>query len=428
MRKLGLIVLMAAVAVFFTFSAGAEYYDFGGETIILWDHGDFGDAGVNFEEGGVTPNRLHEAEELFNANIEIRDGGDRHARLLSGDSANDIWMVNNRDYPEKLGQNMLYPISEILDDEYFDVLHTYRRVAADIMSHEGITYGFGTLFQPPRMRFMMYNKELIEQAGLQDPYEHYEAGTWTWDTFEQYLEALRVDLDGDGTYDQYGMGPGYFATGWYSPMYFALTNKVHSTRIENGDVVFNMNSDEYIAALNKLVEWHAERELFGDVDFAEGTAAFAATTPAWLTGDEDFGFEWSVVPKPMGPNADEYAYTVDMINAWTIPLNSAHPEGKVQLINYLYPTDVYEDWYEELIGSIAPDRQAYEVMMRGFNEWPGDVDVFMGITDWPTMGDMGDIFDGVMSPREAMDASAPEIQGVLNSIIDQDFEEEDLDI
>jgi hypothetical protein len=51
---------------------------------------------------------------------------------------------------------------------------------------------------------LAFNKQMLDDANLEDPRDLYERGEWTWDKFIEYCQALTQDTDGDGNYDQYG--------------------------------------------------------------------------------------------------------------------------------------------------------------------------------------------------------------------------------
>lgn len=51
---------------------------------------------------------------------------------------------------------------------------------------------------------LAFNKQMLEDAGLEDPRELYARGEWTWDKFVEYCQTLTQDTDGDGVTDQYG--------------------------------------------------------------------------------------------------------------------------------------------------------------------------------------------------------------------------------
>ncbi len=57
------------------------------------------------------------------------------------------------------------------------------------------------------IRVIFFSKGVAENLALPDMYSHVEDGTWTYDTFKNYIEMAYVDLDGNGEYsaaDQYG--------------------------------------------------------------------------------------------------------------------------------------------------------------------------------------------------------------------------------
>lgn len=51
---------------------------------------------------------------------------------------------------------------------------------------------------------LAFNKQLLEDANLEDPRDLYARGEWTWDKFVEYCKALTKDTNGDGAVDQYG--------------------------------------------------------------------------------------------------------------------------------------------------------------------------------------------------------------------------------
>ena len=53
---------------------------------------------------------------------------------------------------------------------------------------------------------LAYNKQMLDEVGLEDPNALYERGEWTWDKWREYMLALTRDTDGDGVTDVYGYG------------------------------------------------------------------------------------------------------------------------------------------------------------------------------------------------------------------------------
>lgn len=51
---------------------------------------------------------------------------------------------------------------------------------------------------------LAFNIQMLEDNNLEDPRDLWERGEWTWDKFNEYLQVLTQDTDGDGQIDQYG--------------------------------------------------------------------------------------------------------------------------------------------------------------------------------------------------------------------------------
>lgn len=51
---------------------------------------------------------------------------------------------------------------------------------------------------------LAFNIQMLEDNNLEDPRDLWERGEWTWDKFNEYMQILTQDTDGDGQIDQYG--------------------------------------------------------------------------------------------------------------------------------------------------------------------------------------------------------------------------------
>ncbi|MCM1047076.1 MAG: extracellular solute-binding protein [Clostridiales bacterium] len=51
---------------------------------------------------------------------------------------------------------------------------------------------------------LAFNVQMLEDNNLEDPRDLWERGEWTWDKFNEYMQVLTQDTDGDGQIDQYG--------------------------------------------------------------------------------------------------------------------------------------------------------------------------------------------------------------------------------
>ncbi len=79
--------------------------------------------------------------------------------------------------------------SEVLDDFYDGVIAEFKLF--------GKTWGLPVTSQPG---FSLYNRKIVEDLGMGDPWDLYEKGEFTTDWYHQFLEAARQGEGVDSTY------------------------------------------------------------------------------------------------------------------------------------------------------------------------------------------------------------------------------------
>ena len=86
--------------------------------------------------------------------------------------------------------------------------------------------------------YMIYNPKIFEEYGYETPWELWECGEWTWDTFRELAAELNI-TDENGDYICYGTGaPGYGAlTGSTGVDYVALKDGFFENNLTHPDVV-----------------------------------------------------------------------------------------------------------------------------------------------------------------------------------------------
>lgn len=164
-------------------------------------------------------NRNRTVEELYNIEISLvpLSYGDRgsHAgillrSILAGDDAFDAAMVIGFQMPRLLTTpNALVELNSIqslnLENPWWDQASVRElSIANQLFAVTGdmSLYGaFGTVM-------LYFNKEMIQDHGLDNPYQLVRDGAWTWDALHEMCRAVARDLDGSGTmtiHDQLGM-------------------------------------------------------------------------------------------------------------------------------------------------------------------------------------------------------------------------------
>lgn len=92
--------------------------------------------------------QVAEAEELFNCKIEFMQTREipevNFNRLLSGESVNDLWHVQNKiGYWELVSANALYPVHDLLGDEYYEMLPPSLMAVEEAFKYQGKYWGLG---------------------------------------------------------------------------------------------------------------------------------------------------------------------------------------------------------------------------------------------------------------------------------------------
>lgn len=195
---------------------------------------------------------------------------------------------------------------------------------------------------------LAYNKQMLEDAGLEDPNALYERGEWTWDKWREYMLALTQDTDGDGVTDVYGYGSRWDFLVYNLTMSngtgIAMSDKETLSSPEVAEVldfIYNMYNVDHVAR-----PWDSE-DFDGNMNaYIDGNVAFWIDA-AWISSsneDANLGFDVVWCPWPIGPSGDEATNkfkNVSSGNAWMIPAGVDDPE---LVYNVFYD---WQNWYHD---------------------------------------------------------------------------------
>ncbi|MDE6592189.1 MAG: extracellular solute-binding protein [Oscillospiraceae bacterium] len=115
-------------------------------------------------------------------------------------------------------------------DDYTDIdsdLWADNRNVMEIFNFSGKHYVICTNVTP--FSICYYNKQTIEENGLDDPWELYEAGNWNWDTFKDMLLNFV-----DPAADHYGLD------GWYYQNSLTLSGGMPAVSSKDGVLQLNL--------------------------------------------------------------------------------------------------------------------------------------------------------------------------------------------
>lgn len=155
--------------------------DYGGKTFkfLYW-----------YEPSEYVYRKVATFNKVFNANVEIvvKTGlKDTLAKAVAGGEVYDIIAMHGNYYPELIHADLLEPLDEHIAE--VDMYNSEKpengglsQAVLDSFSLDGSVYAAGGSSAVYNY-IMCYNKLLFEKAGLEDPYELYKKGEWTWDKF-----------------------------------------------------------------------------------------------------------------------------------------------------------------------------------------------------------------------------------------------------
>lgn len=421
----GFLVLLTAAGAFAYESDRMDFgdIDFGGATVTFLMHHD---AIAQFEEGGAKAGRLEEAKALFNIGefekvvVGWGEVGDVALdRFMAGDSDYDLWRVPFAFYWGLASRGAYFPVNEILPDSYFANLPTITRDRNPELAVNGRLFHFSAgVDDYGHSSFLVFNKDLLEAEGLDDPYELYENDEWTFEKISEMAAQATRDTDGDGIVDQWGLND-------QDPknLVYAYGGAI-TRRDDDGKVYYALDEEASVAGLRQWIDWHNVDQIAsgGENEFATGQIAMAFLPFYAIGAHQDWPFSHGILPYPASTYTNQPVFLPGNADSWYIPANAEYPLGLVALDNFLFPLDEYEEELDNYISARVADRESYGILYDAMeNFWPDDYHMsFLGGRwdgDLPYGQVAGDINGGV-SPATAAAEAKPIAQTMIDEMFD----------
>jgi ABC-type glycerol-3-phosphate transport system substrate-binding protein len=307
-----------------------EGLDFGGATIRI---------GIPWFDGGYAAMIPH-FERQFNATVEYVEYGwaDYEFLIAQGMGGNPIDIVfgHHAFFPDIIVSGAIVPMdAHILPGDWSvpGVPGGLCRASMDAFNWRGDTF-FAASSNSSQIQAMFYNKLLFQEAGLQDPFELYQAGQWTWDRFVQM--GAQVTDPANGIY--------FSGTLNRTHEWMSFTG-VPALRIEGVNPVSNIDSPEFFAMIEAyrnivfgsgaLSPTDGDQQLLGagTVFMSRHIAEYwdnianniASNSSAFGMTDANLG----MVPVPIHPLQPAGQYPGMSSMGWGIGLGSNHPQAAV---------------------------------------------------------------------------------------------------
>lgn len=270
-----------------------------------------------------------------------------YASIASQNPYDGVWATST-DYPLYYVRQYAEPIDGYVDLEMLESNgYLNRGIMDDFYKYNGQYYlVVPKNFVNPMMCF--YNKDMLEELGLEDPKELLEKNEWTVENFHEMASKATRDVDGDGVYDSYGIAT------VYENLWQDMNHTSMVTTDASGKYVLNLDSPALLRSFDYVRDIRYNRNgVWDNAGASSGMAAFAKGTHLFLldaywaiwqlyqSTDPNPNFNWDVLPLPYGADNTEHYNSISsggmgFINGCPNPYTTA------TLIEYLCQEDKYE--------------------------------------------------------------------------------------
>lgn len=313
-----------------------------------------------FEGGGTTPSggSLEEDEEfkkyfdsVYGGNLVYHtvvwsDWENKFISEFAAGDAPDVVYLFSQNWPRAGSRGLVYSKADLekLGVQALDhpVIKNSAELAERNFQYNGNVFGLDVFLVTPNV--MLVNDTLIKDCGIdKTPKQLYESGQWNWDSFMDIMaKVCSVDKDADGQADYRGYN------GW-DATYVMSANAGYLITEKDGKFQSNTTDIKVINGLQMYNDLSLNGYMRERGDFKEGkTATFVEThyNVAKKINNEGsgLGFDWSVVPYPLGPDNTE-GNQVGGCEAYAIVSSTDNPQGALNLI---IAKNAFEASYTEL--------------------------------------------------------------------------------
>lgn len=272
---------------------------------------------------------------------------------FAGNSAPDVTYVYNEFWPKLGSRGYVYSQRELKE---LGVVGLDHPVVTDSMelseanySIAGEIYSLDVYKVSPTV--MGVNNKILKECGVtKTPTDYYQEGKWNWDNFLEVCRqvcAIDKDNNGESDYTGYAGWNGHYVIGMNDGRLMGIDKKTGKVSLNFDDIKvqngFEMYNDIY--AQKKYAKMN--------IDLASGKLAMFVMedfniakqyNSAVNAYGKDAVAEWTVVPLPDGPNADE-DYVYGFVEGYFIVSSTQNPQG---CLNYIIAQHTFNDKYYEV--------------------------------------------------------------------------------
>ena len=222
-----------------------------------------------------------------------------------------------------------------------------------------------------------FNKTMIRDLNLDDPYELVLNYEWTLDRMLEMTRAAVLDVHGDGIFrgdeDIFGI-----CTSEISKFNSFLTscNQPVSKKNSEGKLEIVINCEKTVKIIEKFAELSKVRgavhidmydnSVYMDKIFSEGRCLFALFDPSFLESQRNAEIDYGILPYPMYDEEQSEYRSEDWGLLWAIPKQIRNPKlvgSVVELLSYYSRDTMIPAYYDKVLdGKLANDLQSRKML------------------------------------------------------------------
>ena len=301
-----------------------EAFDFGGYEFKIANRvwAGFADYRLDFEELTGDPyndavfNRNRAIEDRFNVTITtIHDFGDPRRILLSGINDYDLFTHRADHAFTFAAEGLLNSIDKL---KYIDLSKTYWNEfitnQMTIMNKKFFAIGSFNFSFYDLVIVLLFNKQLVQDYGLENPFDLVKSGAWTYDKFTELSKTATFDLNGDGEMDKndawgYTCRPNEVLPGLW------VGGGVTAAVKDANDIPQNaMGTEKFLNVIDKIYNMIYGENIYFKTDlpdmFINGNVLFNESSPHKLLALRAMETDFGIIPYPKLDEKQENYYSL----------------------------------------------------------------------------------------------------------------------
>lgn len=364
-----------------------------GNTENTWQKNDFladKENGEAFNDARYQRNRR--IEERFNVKIKTDEqyGGTKGAgtgfmaiqkAVMAGDTSYDAGMIAGYDCASLSSSGYLYDLNTL---PYLDMTQRWwdQRIAEDLTIHDKLFYTTGDISTADNDATLaiLFNKKIVQDHDIADPYQMVIDGTWTIDAMTAMGKGIASDLNGDSKYDKNDMFPAIIWDDTMMGIINAAGEKCVTVE-KDGSLSLTLYNDRVLLMFEKFrdtyydeTQAYAYQRVSYDITdpvnmFANNQALFFMQMLDLVTYFRDMKTDFGILPLPkLDADQDRYYATISPWHSVFLCVPSVQEDAERTGIileslaaeSYNLVTPAY---YEKtLVGKYIRDEQSEEML------------------------------------------------------------------